>query len=55
MSSEIDDFIKWLESRDLFICNVSNAIFWPTDTEGLAARFTEARAVVSGEAEKPNA
>lgn len=41
--SEIDEFIKWLESRNLFICNVSNAIFWPANTEGLAARFEASR------------
>lgn len=36
----INNFIKYLESRDLSICNFTKVgmTFWPIDTEGLAER-----------------
>lgn len=40
----INEFLKWIETRNLSICNCSNGkymppTFWPVDTDGLASKF----------------
>jgi hypothetical protein len=37
----IEDFLKWLDSKALSICNVSNAIWWPIRTDTIAERFVK--------------
>lgn len=37
----LEDFLKYLEARDLSICNFSKNLmsFWPIDTDNLVERF----------------